>query len=130
MNTIRERTNGLVNTSVADVKSLLPHCADVDDLEFALVRCEQSGYKSKASLIRRRIKQLKPRPMPSPDQAGGCKTCLGCLAWPRVTRHPGSHRWGTKAYWSVACDRCTTVPSTGSTREIAVKEWNEANYRL
>ena len=66
--------------------------------------------------------------LPSPDQAAGCITCLGCLAWPRVQHHRASRHGFYPEYWSVDC-RCSNHVCTGDTRESAVAEWNERNAR-
>ena len=68
--------------------------------------------------------------LPGSNQAHGCVTCLGCLAWPVVRRIPGSSRWGEVAYWSVYCVQCSTEPSTAATRQEAVADWNRRNERL
>jgi len=73
------------------------------------------------------IKRLTP---PSPDQAADCVTCLGCLAWPRVTHMKASKHDYWPAQYLVACDVCTREPSSGATRAAAVAEWNRRNARL
>jgi len=67
---------------------------------------------------------------PSPEDAADCVTCLGCLAWPRVTRMKASKHGYWPAQFLVACDVCTREPSTGYTRAAAVAEWNDRNARL
>lgn len=51
----------LTRTSVDDLKSTLPHITGegMDRLTSALAVCEQEGMKTKATMLRRRIKQLE-----------------------------------------------------------------------
>lgn len=51
--------NKYVCTSVDDLRSALPHAQDVEVLKAALCHCQAKGYKSKATLLERRIKQLE-----------------------------------------------------------------------
>ena len=54
-----DHIKGLVYTSVDDMRSSLPHHTDLSLLKDALSYCEGTKQKTKAALIRRRIKQLE-----------------------------------------------------------------------
>ena len=60
---------------------------------------------------------------PSPEQAKGCVTCLGCLGWPIVFRM-------STGIWTVWCNCSDRRPETGSTRAEAVEAWNKRNERI
>jgi hypothetical protein len=67
---------------------------------------------------------------PGADQAKGCVSCLGCMAYPEVRRTPGSRRWNEKAYWSAQCVSCNGQIFTAYTRDEVVAVWNAENERL
>lgn len=48
----------LINSSVDDLRSSLPHCSDRELLTNAFSNCEARGEKTKVKLIARRINQL------------------------------------------------------------------------
>jgi len=56
---IPHEVRSLVYSSVDDTKSTLPHRGDLSILQQAAKLCDEEGYKSKAVLIRARIRKLR-----------------------------------------------------------------------
>lgn len=73
------RAQDLVSTSVQDLQSSLPHYSrerqsDVEVICYAVRLCERRGEKTKATLLRRKLKVMErdsPSPRPSPAGRGG-----------------------------------------------------------
>lgn len=51
--------NSLIGTSVDDCKATLPHVNDLPMLRRLLELCEQREHKTRAQVVRRRIRQLE-----------------------------------------------------------------------